>query len=201
MHEKPSFMDGTKLVPKISEAGSAGVSLKADRRAKNQFGRTHRSNQASAPGYRLLFSNLGGERRFAIAAKRLESLGALAQGERRAGLSLMLTITIARTEEGPWQNFTVVYWDRDFLTSRIQLKILLSREKLLLNGIIRDKSYVASTLLDEKRKDVSAACSNGFYKSKRGWLGRRHYLLAFEGSFGMCRIVHPATGEAIRGSN
>ncbi|KAK1397102.1 hypothetical protein POM88_006965 [Heracleum sosnowskyi] len=77
MHEKPSFMDGTKLVPIISEAGSAGVSLKADRSAKNQFGRTHRSNQASAAEYRLLlFSNLGGERRFAIVAKRLESLGA-----------------------------------------------------------------------------------------------------------------------------
>ncbi|KAL8209835.1 hypothetical protein R6Q57_006567 [Mikania cordata] len=52
----------------------------------------------------------------------------------------------------------------------------------------------ASLLLNENEQDLS----NGFYESKREWLGRRHFLLAIEGSFGTFKIFRPATGETLR---
>ncbi|VFQ58762.1 unnamed protein product [Cuscuta campestris] len=337
MHEKQLFMDGKKLIAIISEAGSAGVSLQADRRAINQkrrvhltlelpwsadraiqqFGRTHRSNQASAPEYRLLFTNLGGERRFAsIVAKRLETLGALTQGDRRAGPSLsaynydsafgkralmMLYRGIMELESLPVvppgcsadkqeeiHDFIVkgkaalvsVGIIRDSVLSsngkdsgkisgrivdsdmhdvgrflnrllglppEIQnrlfelfvsiLDLIIQKARMegnLDSGIVDMKANSvelqgapktvhvdsmsgastilftftldrgfswehASALLEDKQKDESGSTVIGFYESKREWLGRRHFLLALEGSFsGTYKLFRPTLGEALR---
>ncbi|KAG9143262.1 hypothetical protein Leryth_010181 [Lithospermum erythrorhizon] len=336
MHEKQLFMEGKKFVAIISEAGSAGVSLQADKRVLNQrrrvhitlelpwsadraiqqFGRTHRSNQSSAPEYRLLFTNLGGERRFAsIVAKRLESLGALTQGDRRAGPSLS-----AYNYDGAYGKRALVLLYRGIMEQdalpvvppgrssdspgSIQDFMVKGRAALVSVGIIRDAVIgngkdpgnisgrivdsdmhdvgrflnrllglpldiqnrlfelfvsildviihnarvegnldsgivdmrassielqgtpktvhvdnmsgastvlftftldrgitweAASILLEEKQKDEYASPSNGFYEAKREWLGRRHFLLAFEGSISrMFKIYRPAVGEALR---
>jgi hypothetical protein len=104
--ETQAFMDGTKRILIFSDAGGTGRSYHADLAAKNQarrvhfliepgwradaaiqgLGRTNRTNQASAPLFRPVTTDVRGERRFiSTIARRLDSLGALTRGQRQTG--------------------------------------------------------------------------------------------------------------------
>ncbi|WP_346033831.1 strawberry notch C-terminal domain-containing protein [Erythrobacter westpacificensis] len=104
--EAQSFMEGTKLILVFSDAGGTGRSYHADLHAKNQqrrvhfllepgwradnaiqgLGRTNRTNQASAPLFRPVTTDVKGERRFiSTIARRLDALGALTRGQRQTG--------------------------------------------------------------------------------------------------------------------
>lgn len=99
-------MDGAKRILVFSDAGGTGRSYHADLAARNQarrvhfllepgwradaaiqgLGRTNRTNQASAPLFRPVTTDVRGERRFiSTIARRLDSLGALTRGQRQTG--------------------------------------------------------------------------------------------------------------------
>jgi len=40
---------------------------------------------------------------------------------------------------------------------------------------------LANAILEERLKDKANSSSDGFYESRKEWMGRRHFLLAFEG--------------------
>jgi len=119
--ETDAFMAGKKRVLVFSDAGGTGRSYHADLGVQNQqrrvhylvepgwradaaiqgLGRSHRTNQAVAPLFRPVTTDIHGEKRFtSTIARRLDSLGALTRGERRtAGNGLF------RAEdnlESPW---------------------------------------------------------------------------------------------------
>jgi polyhydroxyalkanoate synthesis regulator phasin/cation transport regulator ChaB len=97
------FMADKKQILIFSDAGGTGFSFQADLSKKNQrkrshyllqpgwradkavqgFGRTHRTNQASAPEYRLASTDIPAHKRFLSSiARRLDQLGALTKGQR-----------------------------------------------------------------------------------------------------------------------
>ena len=101
--ETAAFMDGSKRILVFSMAGGIGRSYHADLGCANTerrihyllepgwradqaiqgLGRTHRTNQASAPLFRPVATDVKGERRFiATIARRLDSLGAITRGQR-----------------------------------------------------------------------------------------------------------------------
>jgi hypothetical protein len=107
-----AFQNGDKRIIVFSKAGGTGKSYHADKSAKNQqhrvhyllqagwqadaavqgFGRSHRSNQVSAPTFALVTTDLKGQMRFiSTIAKRLDQLGALTKGQRQTGSQGLFT--------------------------------------------------------------------------------------------------------------
>ena len=105
--EAAAFMAGTKDVLLFTDAGGTGRSYHAAAKAGNRdrrrrhylvepgwraaeaiqgLGRTHRSAQVSAPWFRVLTTDVHGEKRFtSTIARRLDTLGALTRGQRQTG--------------------------------------------------------------------------------------------------------------------
>lgn len=107
--DKGAFMGVGKRVLVFSKAANTGMSFHADNAAENRtkrihfvlqggwnaadaiqgLGRTHRTNQAQAPEYVLVTTDLGGHKRFtSTIARRISQLGALTKGQRQASASL-----------------------------------------------------------------------------------------------------------------
>ena len=103
--EEEAFQSGKKRILVFSDAGGTGASYHSSVLAKNQqqrvhylvqagwsaskamqgFGRTHRSAQVNAPIYKLVTTDIKGQKRFvSTIARRLDQMGALTKGQREA---------------------------------------------------------------------------------------------------------------------
>lgn len=153
--ETDAFMTGRKRILVFSDAGGTGRSYHADLNCGNTerrrhylvepgwradvaiqgLGRSHRTNQASAPLFCPVTTDIHGEKRFtSTISRRLDSLGALTKGERRtAGQGLF------RAEdnlESPWARralqafYVALHWgdvaamDRETFEAKTGLHLL-----------------------------------------------------------------------------
>ena len=104
--ETQAFMDDVKRILVFSDAGGTGRSYHAELSARNRrlrihylleagwkadaaiqgLGRTNRTNQAQPPLFRPIATNVKAEKRFlSTIARRLDTLGAIAKGQRQTG--------------------------------------------------------------------------------------------------------------------
>ena len=135
--ETAAFMAGTKPVLLFSDAGGTGRSYHAALGAANQarrrhylvepgwraaeaiqgLGRTHRSAQTSAPWFRVVTTDVHGEKRFtSTIARRLDTLGALTRGQRETGSQNLFRAS--DNLESPHARRALVAHYRDLATNR-----------------------------------------------------------------------------------
>ena len=142
-------MDGAKKILVFSDAGGTGRSYHACLRAKNQarrihyllepgwradaaiqgLGRTHRTNQASAPLFRPVTTDVRGERRFiSTIARRLDTLGALTRGQRQTGGQNLFDP--ADNLESDYAKDALIAWYRLLFAGKLQSTTLGDFEEL-----------------------------------------------------------------------
>ncbi|HHX28361.1 MAG TPA: hypothetical protein GX716_05035, partial [Firmicutes bacterium] len=134
-----SFRADKKRILVFSEAGGTGQSYHADPKTKNTrqrvhyviqpgwradvcvqgFGRTHRSNEASQPHYRLVTTSLKGQKRFiSTIARRLDQLGALTKGQRQTGSQGLFSA--ADNLEGRCAKDALIMFYQDLVAEKIE---------------------------------------------------------------------------------
>jgi hypothetical protein len=128
--EAAEFMADVRRGLIFSGAGNTGRSFQSDLRCQNQrrryhyvlqagwradeaiqgLGRTHRTNQANAPFYKLVTTNLPGQKRFITSiARRIEQLGSLTKGNRKAASNSMFSDTDNLETEWAYQAISDIF--------------------------------------------------------------------------------------------
>jgi hypothetical protein len=169
LHELQNFQGKRKRIAIMSEVAATGDSLHSDKRAVNQqrrehiaaelkwsadkqlqdFGRSHRSNQVSPPLYILVYTELGGEKRFSTSiARRLASTGALNKGDRRANQIGGLERFNLESKEGR-AALKIVY---DRILNGFQIPELEDAKQALLDMGLLAKSESGELTIQESEK-------------------------------------------------
>lgn len=172
LHELQNFQGGRKRIAIMSEVAATGDSLHSDKRAVNQqrrehialelkwsadkqlqdFGRSHRSNQVSPPVYILVYTELGGEKRFSTSiARRLASTGALNKGDRRANQIGGLARFNLESKEGR-AALKIVY---DRILNGFQIPELEDAKQALLDmGLLTRSESGELTISDGEKQNI-----------------------------------------------